>query len=282
MMGPECIRWSGTAHTSTFQSDRIMRFVFRHNRDDAGFSAANRHTPTSMADKSPTPPRPSIWNRLLAPYHEFGGYVGTLYLCDRILQAMCPSVRVFSHAFVVQPVNANPLLPESRLSNYAFREILPGDPDIAYMPIPATAVAKRYEQGAWCLGTYLKGQFVGYIWFCTDVFEEDVVRTRYRLPPGAVFDFDLYIVPERRLGTTFAAIWHGANQFLSERSIRYSFSRVTRFNSATQRAHARLGARTIGTAIFLRIFQVELMISSMRPFLFLSWDQGMPPTVKFL
>ena len=48
----------------------------------------------------------------------------------------------------------------------------------------------------------------------------DLVRSRglgdvyKRQPPDrSVFDFDLYVMPEHRLGLGFMAVWHGANHY---------------------------------------------------------------------
>jgi hypothetical protein len=85
-----------------------------------------------------------------------------------------------------------------------------------------------------------------------------------------VFDFDVYIFPEHRLGRGFAALWHGAGVYLRARGIDMTFSRLTRFNLQSQRAHAHLGNRKIASAVFLKLGTVELMFATNTPFLHVS------------
>jgi hypothetical protein len=121
---------------------------------------------------------------------------------------------------------------------------------------------------------------VGYVWFRFGPYDEDEVRCRYLIEPAAqsVFDFDLYVFPEYRLGRAFAAIWHHAIARLRAREIRYSFSRVTRFNVASRRAHSHLGWRRAASALFLKLWRVEMMIASTSPYVSIS-TSGRPSLV---
>jgi hypothetical protein len=216
---------------------------------------------------------PRGWlSRLAAPLREFGAFAGVVYLLDRALGALLPRSALRLYDFVVQPVPDRPLLSASMARGYEYFEVLAGDPECARMPIPAQVVAARYRQGARCLAARARGEFVGYMWFSFGDFDEDEVRSRYVLPAdgAAAFDFDLYILPERRAGLAFAAMWHGANAFLRERGVRRSFSRVNRFNVATRRAHARLGARDIGSALYLQCGRLEVMAGTLAPYLRIS------------
>jgi hypothetical protein len=80
----------------------------------------------------------------------------------------------------------------------------------------------------------------------------------------------VYILPEHRMGFALAGIWHGANQYLRARGIRHTFSRYTRSNVASRRAHERLGGRTVGSALFLHLGPVQLMAATLWPFFHLS------------
>ena len=96
----------------------------------------------------------------------------------------------------------------------------------------------------------------------------------------SVFDFDFYLFPDYRLGLGFVALWNGANQFLQTRGIRYTFSRLTRFNVASRRAHAHLGWKCVGRALFLKAWRVELMLATIAPFTFLSWSGRQRPRLR--
>ena len=169
---------------------------------------------------------------------------------------------------MVQPISAKPLLPANLAKNLSFQEIGRGHADIALMPAREDIKALRFEQGARCIGAYRKGQLIGYLWYCVGSYEEDEVRVTYELVDrdASVFDFDLFVMPQYRLGVGFLGVWHGANALLAPRGVRYTFSRLTRFNMASRRAHARLGWRRVGRGLFLRAWQAEFMLATIAPF----------------
>lgn len=210
----------------------------------------------------------NLWRRLAGPFRDFGGLDGALYSIDRVLGgASGGRCRLFVYDLMVQPIGAKPLLAPNRLKNLHFAEIPQGHPDVERMPARADIKALRFEQGAKCIGAYRNDKLIGFVWLCFDAYREDEVRCTYRLaqPQCSVFDFDLYVFPEYRMGTAFIAVWHGANAYLSERGIRWTFSRVTRFNLASRRSHLRLGAVRRGTAVFLKLGPLEIMGSTVAP-----------------
>ena len=210
--------------------------------------------------------------RVLAPFREFGLAAGAVYLADRALRALSPRCGLYCYELMAQPVPAGPLLPARRTAALQFVEIGRGDADVARMPARPEIKAQRYEQGARCLGVRRGGELIGYLWLAFGRHEEDEVRCTYELaePARSAFDFDLYLFPEHRQGTAFAAVWQGANDFLRRQGIDTSFSRMTRFNLASRRAHARLGARCIGRALFLQLGVLEAMAATLPPYLALS------------
>ena len=211
--------------------------------------------------------------RFVGPFKEFGPLVGALYVLDRLLRSLSPRLGIYAYEFMAQPIMAMPILAPNRTKSLQFVEIVRGDVDIALMPAREDIKASRFEQGAQCLGVYRKGALMGYIWFCFGRYEEDEVRCTYELAAAdrSVFDFDLYVLPEHRMGIAFVAIWHAANEFLRERGVQYTFSRMTRFNLISRRSHARLGARCVGRALFLQAWSVELMMATVFPFVALTW-----------
>lgn len=221
-------------------------------------------------------------DRIAGPFKEFGVGAGALYLIDRLLRSFSPRLGLYVYELMVQPIGTRPLLPAGLLKNLSFGEIREGDPAIALMPAREDIKAGRFDQGARCLGVYRKGELLGYCWFCFVRYNEDEVRATYELtqPDVSVFDFDLYVMPQHRMGTAFMAIWHGANAFLNDRGIRCTFSRMTRFNLASRRAHARLGSRRVGWALFLQAWQLEAMVSTLRPFVCLTWARRVSLCLK--
>lgn len=207
--------------------------------------------------------------RLLSPFREFGLGAGVLYGIDRVLQRVSPRLGLNVYEIMVQPITGQALLPAGLAKNLEFREILEGDPEIALMPARREIKEARFRQNAQCLGAYRKGLLIGYLWFCFNSYEEDEVRCTFILPRGreSVFDFDLYVMPESRMGIGFTAVWHGANRYLWERGVRHTFSRLTRFNSASRRSHAHLGWKRVGSALFLKLWAVEFMCSTVSPYI---------------
>lgn len=208
------------------------------------------------------------WRRALGPFREFGLLPGALYAADRLLRGVSPRLGLQVYELMEQPIDGRPLLPERMAANLEFAEIGPGHSALAQMPARPEIKASRFAQGARCLGVWRKGVLLGYVWWCPGRYEEDEVRCTFELDPAdaSVFDFDLYVLPEHRLGIAFLAIWHGANRWLHERGVRHSFSRVTLFNLASRRAHARLGGRRLGLALFVQVWGLEVLVSSVRPF----------------
>ena len=220
-------------------------------------------------------------DRILAPFREFGPGAGALYLADRVLSALSPSTRVFVYEFMVQPITDEPVPQVRAPQAFETREIGSGDAERAAMPPSADIIDSRFAQGAICLGTFKQDRFVGYIWIRYGSHDEDEVRCRYVLEPAAesAFDFDLYIFPEHRLGLAFVAIWQNAIAALRSRGIRYSYSRLTRFNLASRRAHAHFGWRCVGRALFLKLWRLELMVGTVVPYAYLSFG-GQGPKLQ--
>jgi hypothetical protein len=227
--------------------------------------------------------RPGWLQRLAGPFREFGWAAGTAYVVDRVLRRLSSRSCLYVYEFMVQPIDGNkPLLPPNLSRNLTFREIVDGDPDIAQMPAREDVKARRFEQGARCLGAYRKGQLIGYLWYATGRYEEDEVRCDYVLVDQAasIFDFDLYVMPAYRLGVGFLGVWHGVNQWLGPQGVRYTFSRLTRFNLASRRAHAHLGWKRVGVGLFLQLGDLELMASSVAPYVGLTYGRNQRITLR--
>ena len=216
-----------------------------------------------------------MWGKIVGVFDEFGLAAGALYLTDRMLRRLSQRLGLQFYELMAQPVSSAPLLPPARVSNLSFAEIPRGDPAIDLMPARADIKKLRFEQGAKCLGVYRRAELIGYVWFCFRCYEEDEVRCTYELPvpEHSAFDFDLYVFPEHRMGTAFASVWHAANEYLRERGMRTTFSRMTRFNLSSRNAHARLGSRRVGTAMFFQAWALEAMLASVRPYVAVTWSR---------
>lgn len=225
----------------------------------------------------------STWReRLAAPLREFGVSGGLVYLVDRALQRVSPGLRLFVYDLMVQPIVAGDL-PGARLArNLEIRPIALDAPEIAAMPVRPDAMASRRAQACGCVGAFRRGAMIGYMWYARDAYAEDEVRCTYAVAPRgkAVFDFDFYLYPEHRGGVGFAGLWNGANRVLREQGMRYTYSRVTRSNVASRRAHAHLGARRIGVATFLTAGRWQAMVATVPPFVHVCGPRGTGPRLQ--
>ena len=143
------------------------------------------------------------------------------------------------------------------------------DNDLKQFPRPADVIAARFARGHRCLRATQRSKFAGYIWLARDYYDEDEVRCRYRLarPESSVWDYDVYIAPEFRIGRTFARLWQRASEELAREGVKWSFSRISAFNADSLRAHARLGAAKICSVTFMRIGQSQLTVASTFPYI---------------
>lgn len=219
-----------------------------------------------------------LFQRLAAPFREFGLRVGALYLANRLVGSLWSGLRVVNYDLVAQPVPPGPLLPAAHARHVRYSEIGPGAAELAQMPPPEAVKKARFDQGARCIVVYQKERFVGYAWFCFGRYREDEVRCDYKLadPARSSFDFDVYVFPEYRMGRAFAAVWHSANDFLRTAGVTYTFSRIAAINLMSARAHARMGAVRVGRAIFLCAGPMQCTVASSLkgPHVSLSWRRS--------
>lgn len=206
--------------------------------------------------------------RLSNLFKEFGVRVGLVYGLDRLLRKCSSRLGLHWYVLVEQQVHGKPLLPPAHAQNVRFVELKPGASELSQVPRPLPVLEERFAQGAVCLAVYLKERYVGYAWFAFRSYEEDEVRCSYllRQPTHAAFDFDVYVFPAYRLGRAFAAVWHASNQYLGERGVTRTCSRIAASNLASRRSHGQLGAREIGHALFLCLGSWQVTWSSLLAF----------------
>ena len=183
--------------------------------------------------------------------------------------------------FVAQPVPDQPHIPSEKKTTSVVKTLLPGDALLAQCMRPEAVIAARFAQGAKCLAIVKDDQLQAAIWLIHGHYDEDVVRARFVLPPSgtAAWDFDVYVAPKYRLGFTFLRLWDAANAYLREAGVMWSYSRITAFNLGSLASHSRLGASPFGNATFLTLGSVQLMISTLRPWLHISLGQSQPKLI---
>ena len=219
----------------------------------------------------------NLLKKLAAAVEEFGLAQACVYVMDRGLNRLGGSVRLYR--IVAQPVPAQPLLTHARGQTIAVRRVSSDDPSLKHMPLDRRVIDYRVGQDAVCLGAFKGAQMIGCLWFCLGPYREDEVRCRFiPIPLGkASWDFDVYLLPEHRVGIGFARLWDEANRLLRERGIAWSMSRISALNRRSLAAHARLGARVLGTTFFLRIGRMQLAFASLHPKVHLSFGSQRIP-----
>ena len=198
---------------------------------------------------------------------------GVLYITTRLLErASGGRVRIVKYRVVAQPIAmpTTPLRPDANSSIAVCRR---DDPLLAAFPRPAAVIARRFDGGACCLAVTVKQRFAGFLWLRRAHYEEDEVRCTFVLqnPASSVWDFDVYVEPAYRHGRTLARMWQAANERLHADGIRWTCSRISTFNAASNAAHARLGAVRLQGACFLVAGPWQLAIFSCRPFVHFSF-----------
>lgn len=213
---------------------------------------------------------------------ELGAFNAFLYGVSRVLARLTGNTHIYKYYFAAQPVPDQGLLPEMRGRSFTVRPVPEGDPVTRQFPPPPPVIAGRYRQGAVCLGLFKDQELAGYAWLCLGPYDEDEVRCRFQpLPEGAsAWDFDVYLVPKYRVGLAFPRLWDEVNAYLRERGYRWTLSRISAFNRASLTSHKRLGARLLGSAVFIVFGKWQLMAATVPPYLDLSTGPARVPGIR--
>ena len=214
----------------------------------------------------------SKMERLRSIFSELGLATGLVYLTALMFRKFLPFFSVERYYVVAQPVPARALLPERRGKNISVHLIKTDHPLLASLPRPQEELARRFSGGAVCFLAMRDEQIVGYLWVTQSPYREPVHRCEFDPCPSRqiAWDFDMWIQPDERLGLAFVRMWDRCNSYLRERGVTWTCSRVSAFNSASLRSHARLGMRVMHTLTYLTAGSLELLVADVAPFLALS------------
>lgn len=206
--------------------------------------------------------------RFSAPFREFGAGLGTLYLFDRILRMLSSEWRVCPYVFVVQPVPEKPFLPPMMSKHGHAERLTPSSPWLSKGPVPLAVFLERLNRGDRGVAALRKDQLLGYAWWSTKAYFEEEVRCNFELEDRScsAFDFDVYVAPEHRMGLGFLSIWDALSEELRRSGVERTYSRISRFNLASVRAHSRYGAEEVGRVLFVRAGVLTLAVSNQFPF----------------
>jgi hypothetical protein len=118
------------------------------------------------------------------------------------------------------------------------------------------AFRKRFESNDHCAVAVLDGRIVGYQWFCS---KPSYVEERYsyeiEVPPDAIYEYDIFILPEHRL----AGLWFKFHcVYLRELMQRLHRQRIIGMvdygNRLSMNTHLRFGFRLVRTVVVMKVF----------------------------
>jgi hypothetical protein len=221
-------------------------------------------------------------NRLRRTIEQLGWVNTIFYLLHRLFGVLSGDRwALYKYYFVAQAV-ATASLCHGRGKTIEVRLCKdPNDLPSPY-PRPVEVVAQRFAQGAQSLTAFKQGRMVGFLWFLFDRYQEDEVRASYQLLSAqSVWDFDVYVKPEDRLGFVFPRLWDEANRLLHARAVRWSCSRISAFNAGSLAAHAKIGTAPLGTVVFLRCGSWQWMFATLAPYFHLSLGPASFPQLQF-
>jgi hypothetical protein len=214
---------------------------------------------------------------------ELGRLNASLYALHKLLLvALRGRVQFHKYYFVAQPVSGSSILPAGRGKKIQIRLVDERDVVTDEFPRPRAVIEERYRQGAKCLAAFKDDRFIGYLWLISGTYQEDEIRASFSPVPAAqaVWDFDVYVAPEFRIGLTFPRMWDEANRFLADNQARWSCSRISAFNAGSLSAHARLGTKILGSACFLCFGRWQATFATVAPYFHLSTDPKSFPAFR--
>lgn len=205
-----------------------------------------------------------------------------LFFLSRALRRLAAGhVHLYRYYLVAQPVPRRPLLSSKRGRDIEVRRVDAGEAVLQQFPRPGDVLANRFRQGAVCYAAFRDNGLSGFLWFVPGNYEEDEVRCLYRPWPSGrgAWDFDVYVTPEDRVGLTFSRLWDTAYADMRSRGVTWSMSRISAFNQGSLAAHARLGARFLGSLTFLVIGRSQVMVGGRFPFVHIGFRVTSRPVV---
>lgn len=224
-----------------------------------------------------------LTSRLVDPIRQFGWKEGLVYLLAKGLSLVSANkIQLIRYHLVAQPVPdtlSDRPLPAGARTSIGF--INAGDPITTHFPRARHTIARRFASGHQCLASQTDGRFTGYIWFAREQYHEDTVRCLYVLaePDRGVWDYDVYVHPDFRMGRTFARLWSTANQRLAAEGIRWSYSRIASANPQSLDSHRRLGIEKLYSATFIKSGRWQLMLAGAAPYIHVSASPSSVPTL---
>lgn len=196
-----------------------------------------------------------------------------LYKLDIVAREFSKNkIKIVKYYFFAQPIVDTIVVKHAHKRKIKIRLLNYYDPILDQCPRPLGVINERFAQQSKCFVASKDNEFIGFIWLSQKAYMEDEVRSEFIPMPinESVWDYDVYIKPESRLSLAFPMLWDQVNTYLSERGYRWTMSRISGVNSASLSTHKKLGAQECGQSIFVCFWRLQLMFSSIPPYIHMS------------
>lgn len=201
--------------------------------------------------------------------------LGAIGLASYAAAYLCVQLRHVSYdrfLLIAVPVARLPDMPKG----YSYRMLGPDDLAEFAIDIGPEIQAQRFAVGMQCLAIFdRRGELAGVSWLARRAYREGHLHVRFRLPDNAAWDTGLWVPEHKRMGRAFSATWGAIKHWLHGEGLDWTLSSIVDYNIPSILSHRRLGARTLGHVVVLRIGRWQFTVGA-RPFLTVRGRHAMP------
>ncbi len=199
---------------------------------------------------------------------DIGITPAAVYSINRLFNLLTRGgMKIELYYFITQPVLNKRLIPERLRGSIDVRSVQAIDLKELEIPLTVELLENRNKKGIICLGIYENDSLMGYHCFSFGTHDDELYRARFDVGPTgeAVWDFDIFILPEYRGGLGFAILWDGVFEYLRDRKINWLTSYIAATNKASLRSHLRMGSFALGKVIFIQVWMLQIVFSTRFP-----------------
>ena len=217
-------------------------------------------------------------------FAQFGFKVTCAYIVHRVIRRLSKTSGCYYYYIYEQPFTAKIPTTIKRPANAKLSfEWFQSFNDIQLqLPRPEHIIKGRFEQETTCVFAIQEQQALACAWFTEKQYREDEVRCLFNFShlTTHVWDYDVYVTPKYRVGRMFMRLWQQAEQYWQAQGFIASLSRINAFNSNSVTSHQKLGAKRIGSVCFLSLGGTQFMVSTLAPYVHLSFTPRTVPEIK--
>lgn len=201
--------------------------------------------------------------------------LGAMGLASYAAAYACVKLRHVSYdrfLLIAVPAGKLPEMPKG----YSHRMLGPEELARFTIDIGPEIQAERFAAGMECLAIFdRRGELAGVSWLAKRAYREGHLQVRFQLPDNAAWDTGLWVPEDKRMGRAFAATWAAIRHWLQREELDWTLSSIADYNIPSILSHRRLGARTLGHVVVVRIGRWQFTIGA-RPFVTVQGRDAMP------